>query len=96
LRIYGNYIKIVNNKLSYKTKDRAKAKVYNSVEEKKVLGKNIIENISFRKGTNPLKKSNKVIGNIGKSPNTNLNQRCNCGIILHVGFSVQILNFTLS
>jgi site-specific DNA recombinase len=47
-------MKIVNDKLSYKTKDKAKG--YNLVEGEKVLGTNIIENISFRKGTNPLKK----------------------------------------
>ena len=54
MRIYGNYMKIVNNKLSYKTKDKAKG--YNLLKGEKVLGTNIIENISFRKGTNPLKK----------------------------------------
>ena len=47
-------MKIVNNKLSYKTKDKAKGS--NLLEGEKVLGTNIIENISFRKGTNPLKK----------------------------------------
>jgi hypothetical protein len=47
-------MKIVNNKLSYKTKDKAKGN--NLLEGEKVLGTNIIENISFRKGTNALKK----------------------------------------
>ncbi len=47
-------MKIVNDELSYKTNDKTKG--YNLIEGEKVLGTNIIENTSFRKGANPLKK----------------------------------------
>ena len=47
-------MKIVNDELSHK--GNKKSNGYNVVEGEKVLGTSMVENITFRKGTNPLKK----------------------------------------
>ena len=47
-------MKIVNDELSYKGNEKSNG--YNVFEGEKVLGTNMVENITFRKGTNPLKK----------------------------------------
>jgi len=47
-------MKIVNDEMSYKVKDKTKG--YNIVNGENVLNTDIVENITFRKGTNPLKK----------------------------------------
>ena len=47
-------MRIVNDELSYKSNDKSKGYVIREGENK--LETNIVENITFRKGTNPLKK----------------------------------------
>jgi site-specific DNA recombinase len=47
-------MKIVNDEISYKGKDKTKG--YNIVNGENMLKTDIIENITFRKGANPLKK----------------------------------------
>ena len=47
-------MKIVNDEMSYKVKGKTKG--YNIVNGENVLNTDIVENITFRKGTNPLKK----------------------------------------
>ena len=47
-------MKIVKDELSHK--GYKKSNGYNVVEGEKVLGTSMVENITFRKGTNPLKK----------------------------------------
>ena len=47
-------MRIVNDELSYKTNDKTKGYVIREGENK--LETNIVENITFRKGNNPLKK----------------------------------------
>ncbi len=53
-------------------------------EGEKALGTNMVENITFRKGINPLKKKTlQRIRFTGESPNTKLKQLRNCGVDLN-------------
>ena len=65
-------MKIVKDELSHK--GNKKSNGYNVVEGEKVLGTNMVENITFRKGTNPLKKrQHKSLNLLGNPPIRTLN-----------------------
>ena len=65
-------MKIVNDELSYKSNKKSNG--YNVVEGEKLLETDIVENITFRKGTNPLKKRHyKGLDLLENPPIRNLN-----------------------